>query len=218
MGGSSLGNWYNMWLYGSNSATDFNDVSDINVYLFKLHGKVVTEHATTPSRTPRLSFGSWPGPVSLHAPLAPRRHRVPRSLPEPFTSAYQPSAAPACLALSGSVLPLVSPTAPHLVILAAPSFGPHPASDRWPVTSLLHTRHPTGSWWLPNLGPPASGPSGQHHAKCKKWNFHACLVADYNELSVSPAKVDDTPLETAALTIWAVMLNYLYFWLLSSIH
>ena len=26
-----MGNWYNIWLYGSNSATDFNDVSDINV-------------------------------------------------------------------------------------------------------------------------------------------------------------------------------------------
>ena len=31
MGGSPFGNWYNIWLYGSNSATDFNDVSDINV-------------------------------------------------------------------------------------------------------------------------------------------------------------------------------------------
>ena len=26
-----FGNWYNIWLYGSNSATDFNDVSNINV-------------------------------------------------------------------------------------------------------------------------------------------------------------------------------------------
>jgi hypothetical protein len=31
MGGPPLGTWYNIWLYGSNSATDFNDVSDINV-------------------------------------------------------------------------------------------------------------------------------------------------------------------------------------------
>ena len=31
MGGPPMGNWYNIWLYGSNSATDFNDVSDINV-------------------------------------------------------------------------------------------------------------------------------------------------------------------------------------------
>ena len=31
MGGSPLGNWYNIWLYGSNSATDFNNVSKINV-------------------------------------------------------------------------------------------------------------------------------------------------------------------------------------------
>ena len=31
MGGPPLGNWYNIWLYGSNSVTDFNDVSDINV-------------------------------------------------------------------------------------------------------------------------------------------------------------------------------------------
>ena len=30
MGGSPFGNWYNIWLYGSNSATDFNDVLDIN--------------------------------------------------------------------------------------------------------------------------------------------------------------------------------------------
>ena len=27
----TFSNWYNTWLYGSNSATDFNDVSDINV-------------------------------------------------------------------------------------------------------------------------------------------------------------------------------------------
>ena len=26
-----MGNWYNIWLYGSHSAADFNDVSDINV-------------------------------------------------------------------------------------------------------------------------------------------------------------------------------------------
>ena len=31
MGGSPFGNWYNIWLYGSNSAPDFNDVSDISV-------------------------------------------------------------------------------------------------------------------------------------------------------------------------------------------
>ena len=31
MGGQPLGNWYNIWLYGSNSATDFNDISDLNV-------------------------------------------------------------------------------------------------------------------------------------------------------------------------------------------
>ena len=31
MGGAPFGNWYNIWLYDSNSATDFNDVSDINV-------------------------------------------------------------------------------------------------------------------------------------------------------------------------------------------
>ena len=31
MGGPPMGNWYNIWLYGSNSATDFNDASDINV-------------------------------------------------------------------------------------------------------------------------------------------------------------------------------------------
>ena len=29
------------------------------------------------------------------------------------------------------------------------SFGPRQASDRQPVTSLLHTRHPTGNLWLP---------------------------------------------------------------------
>ena len=31
MGGPPLGNWYNTWLYGSNSIVDFNDVSHINV-------------------------------------------------------------------------------------------------------------------------------------------------------------------------------------------
>ena len=31
MGGPSMGNWYNKWLHGSNSATDFNDISDNNV-------------------------------------------------------------------------------------------------------------------------------------------------------------------------------------------
>ena len=31
MTGGTFGNWYNIWLYGSNSATDFNDISDINV-------------------------------------------------------------------------------------------------------------------------------------------------------------------------------------------
>ena len=31
MGGSPFRNWYNIWLYGSNGTTDFNDVSDINV-------------------------------------------------------------------------------------------------------------------------------------------------------------------------------------------
>ena len=31
MGGPPMGNWCNIWLYGSNSATDFNVVSDINV-------------------------------------------------------------------------------------------------------------------------------------------------------------------------------------------
>ena len=31
MGGAPFRNWCNIWLYGSNSATDFNDVSDINV-------------------------------------------------------------------------------------------------------------------------------------------------------------------------------------------
>ena len=31
MGGPPLGNWYNTWLYGSNSLTDFNDVSDITM-------------------------------------------------------------------------------------------------------------------------------------------------------------------------------------------
>ena len=31
MRGSPFGNWYNIWLDGSNSATDFNYVSDINV-------------------------------------------------------------------------------------------------------------------------------------------------------------------------------------------
>ena len=30
-GGSLFGNWYNIWLYGSNSATDFNNLSDIDV-------------------------------------------------------------------------------------------------------------------------------------------------------------------------------------------
>ena len=30
-GGAPFGNWYNIWLYDSNSATDFNDVSDVNV-------------------------------------------------------------------------------------------------------------------------------------------------------------------------------------------
>ena len=28
---SPLGNRYNIWLYGYNSATDFNDISDINL-------------------------------------------------------------------------------------------------------------------------------------------------------------------------------------------
>ena len=31
MSGSPLGTWYNISLYGSNSATDFNDVPDITV-------------------------------------------------------------------------------------------------------------------------------------------------------------------------------------------
>ena len=31
MGGSPFRNWYNIWLDGSNCATDFNYVSDINV-------------------------------------------------------------------------------------------------------------------------------------------------------------------------------------------
>ena len=55
----------------------------------------------------------------------------------------------ACLALSDSVLPRVSPATPHLVPLLRschPSFGPHPTSNRKLVTSMLHTRHRTGSW------------------------------------------------------------------------
>ena len=31
MGGAPFGNWYNIWLYGSNGPSYFNDVSDINV-------------------------------------------------------------------------------------------------------------------------------------------------------------------------------------------
>ena len=37
MTGGTFGNWYNMRLYGSNSATDFNDVSDINVSAFVIY-------------------------------------------------------------------------------------------------------------------------------------------------------------------------------------
>ena len=31
MPGSSLGNRFNIWVYGSNNATDFNDIPDITV-------------------------------------------------------------------------------------------------------------------------------------------------------------------------------------------
>ena len=31
MTGGTFGNWYNIWLYGSNNASDFNDITDINV-------------------------------------------------------------------------------------------------------------------------------------------------------------------------------------------
>ena len=31
MTGGTFVNWYNIWLYGSNSVTDFNDVSNINI-------------------------------------------------------------------------------------------------------------------------------------------------------------------------------------------
>ena len=31
MGGPPMGNWYNIWVYGSNGATSFDDVSDISV-------------------------------------------------------------------------------------------------------------------------------------------------------------------------------------------
>ena len=27
----TFGNWYNIWLYGSNNASDFNDITDISV-------------------------------------------------------------------------------------------------------------------------------------------------------------------------------------------
>ena len=43
MSGAPFGNWYNIWLYGSNNASDFNDVTDINtsgtlLYIFTYSG------------------------------------------------------------------------------------------------------------------------------------------------------------------------------------
>ena len=32
MGGAPFGNWYNIWLYGSNGATGFNDVSAVSTF------------------------------------------------------------------------------------------------------------------------------------------------------------------------------------------
>ena len=53
MGGSPFGNWYNIWLYGSNSVTDFSDVSGINV-----SGNMILLHTFTYSGnwTPSMGY------------------------------------------------------------------------------------------------------------------------------------------------------------------
>ena len=53
MGGAPFGNWHNICLYGSNSATDFNDVSDINI-----SGNMISLYTFTYSSnwTPSLGY------------------------------------------------------------------------------------------------------------------------------------------------------------------